>query len=209
MSGIGGATCPDMRIRAISTGRLILLLTIILASSNNAKAISYPLTLIGSTNLTIGDQHELGQVRPATPEGDSAIGQYVNFMIGLSLGGSGHVIIGPHDVLVTRSTNNFWTLPSPTTLPLRGTSQTVALGFQGTYAYLFAHFGGPGGGFAEVWNVATLNGNVTIPAEAFEHGFSGWALFTMPAGIPDRGTTAIMLGVALGILSVVRRCLAI
>ena len=193
-------------------GKLTLLLSFIcagvLASANNAEAVRSPLPPIGSGNLAIGDQYQLGQVRPATPEGDAAIGQYVNFMIGLSLGGSGHVIIGPHDILITRSTNNFGTLPNPATLALRGTGETVALESQGTFAYLFAHYGGPGGGFAEVWHVANLNGNITIPAKAFGHGLSGWALFTMPAGIPDGGATVMMLGAALGILGAARRYLS-
>jgi hypothetical protein len=115
-----------------------------LAFSQNASACHV------SFNLTIGDNHELGQVQPPTSQGDADITQYVNFMIGLSLGGSGHVIIGPHNALVTRSMNDFGSLPGPATLALRGTGTTVNLGTQGTYAYLFAHYGGPGGGFAEV-----------------------------------------------------------
>ena len=201
----------SMGTRALSTGKLTLLLTAtlagILALTNNAGAMTSPLPPIGSTILSISDQRELGQVRPPTPEGDAAITQYVNFMIGLSLGGSGHVIIGPHDNLVTRSMNMFGTLPSPATVALRGTGNTIALESQGTYTYLFAHYGGPRGGFAEVWYVANLAGNITIPTKALGHGLSGWALFTVPAGIPDSGTTVMMLGAALAILGAARRYL--
>ena len=162
---------------------------------------------IRSKNLYEG-QHELGQVTPATPEGDADITQYVNFMIGLSLGGSGHVIIGPHDDLVTRSMNDFGSLPSPATLALRGTGTNVNLGALGTYDYLFAHYGGPGGGFAEVWYVGNLGGMITIPAMGNGHDLSGWALFTAPSGgVPDGGTTAMLLGAALGALGLVRRFL--
>ena len=186
----------------------MLVLTVVcagtLASSNDARAIGSPLPLTGSINLAISDQYELGQVRPPTPEGDAALIQYVNLMIGLSLGGSTHVSIGPHDNLVTRSMNDFGTL-SPATLGLRGTGTTVTLGSQGTYAYLFAHYGGPRGGFAELWYVANLSGDITVPASAFRHGLSGWALFTGPAGVPDGGTTLMMLGTALGILGALRR----
>ena len=57
-------------------------------------------------------------------------------MIGLPLGGSTHVIIGPHDNLVTRSKNNFGTLPGPATLALRGTGTAIDLGRERMTTYL-------------------------------------------------------------------------
>jgi protein with PEP-CTERM/exosortase system signal len=199
-----------MKINGVLRGKLVLLLgigcAVMLASGSNANAnrISFP----PSINLTIGDQHELGQVQPPTPEGDADITQYVNFMIGLSLGGSGHVTIGPHNILVTRSMNDFGSLPGPATLALRGTGKMINLGIQGTYDYLFAHYGGPGGGFAEVWYVGDLSGTISIPATGLGHGLSGWALFTAPSGaVPDGGTTVMLLGAGLGALAVVRRFL--
>jgi hypothetical protein len=167
-----------------------------LALSHNASA------------LTIGDTHELGQVRPPIPEGDADITQYVNFMIGLALGGSGHVIIGPHDALVTRSLNDFGPLPSPATLALRSTGTTIDLGATaGVYDYLFAHYGGPGGGTAEVWFVGDLSGMITIPATGFGgYGLSGWALFTAPGGaVPDGGATVMLLGAGICVLGIARR----
>ena len=179
---------------------------LILAFSHNASAYTVPMP--ATFNLTIGDNHELGQAQPPTPEGDAAITQYVNFMIGLSLGGSGQVIIGPHTIQVTRSMNDFGPLPSPATLALRGTGTSINLGTQGTYAYLFAHYGGPGGGTAEVWYVGDLSRVINIPSIGFGHGLSGWALFTAPSGaVPDGGTTAMLLGAALGVLGVMRRFL--
>jgi hypothetical protein len=195
-----------MKTNGISKGKFVLLLgigcAVMIASGTNANANRIPLP--PSINLTIGDQHELGQVQPPTPEGDADITQYVNFMIGLSLGGSGHVIIGPHNILVTRSMNDFGSLPGPATLALRGTGTTVNLGTQGTYDYLFAHYGGPSSGFAEVWYVGNLNGSISIPATGLGHGLSGWALFTAPGGaVPDGGATVMLLGAALGVLGVV------
>jgi len=197
-----------MKTNGISKGKVVLLLgigcAVMLASGTDANANRIPLP--PSINLTILDEHELGQVQPATPEGAADITQYVNFMIGLSLGGSGHVIIGPHNILVTRSTNDFGQLPGPATLALRGTGTTVNLGLTGgTYDYLFAHYGGPGGGFAEVWDVGNLSGSISIPSTGLGHGLSGWALFTAPGGaVPDGGTTVMLLGAALGALGVVR-----
>ena len=199
-----------MKTNGILTGKFVLLLgigcAVMLASATDANANR--ILLPASINLTIGDQHELGKVQPATPEGDAAVTQYVNFMIGLSLGGSGHVSIGPHDNLVTRSMNNFGALPSAAELALRGKGTKIDLGTQGTYDYLFAHYGGPRGGFAEVWYVGNLNGSISIPATGFGHGLSGWAVFTAPGGaVPDGGTTVMLLGAALGALGVVRRFL--
>jgi hypothetical protein len=199
-----------MKTNGISKGKFVLLLgigcAVMIASGTNANANRIPLP--PSINLTIGDQHELGQVQPPTPEGDADITQYVNFMIGLSLGGSGHVIIGPHNILVTRSMNNFGSLPGLAALAQRGTGTTINLGTQGTYSYLFAHYGGPGGGFAEVWYVGDLSGTISIPATGLGHGLSGWALFTAPGGaVPDGGTTVMLLGTALGALGMVRRFL--
>ncbi len=191
-------------------GKVVLLLgigcAVMLASGTDANANRIPLP--PTINLTNGDEHELGQVQPATPERAADITQYVNFMIGLSLGGSGRVIIGPHNTLVTRSMNDFGSLLGPATLALRGTLTTINFGTQGTYDYLFAQYGGPGGGFAEVWYVGNLNGSISIPATGLGHGLSGWALFTAPGGaVPDGGTTVMLLGAALGALGVVRRFL--
>ena len=196
-----------MKMNGIFTGKFVLLLgigcAVMLASGTDANADWIPFP--PSINLTIGDEGELGQVHPAISQGDAAITQYVNFMLDLSFGGSGHVINGPHDNLVTRSMNNFGALPSAAALALRGKG-TIDLGTQGTYHYLFAHYGGPRGGFAEVWYVGNLSGSISIPAIGFGHGLSGWGLFTATGGaVPDGGTTAMLLGAALGALGMVRR----
>jgi hypothetical protein len=88
-------------------------------------------------------------------------------MISLSSIGSDHVIVGPHNDLVTRLMNDFGSFPGLATFVLRGTVTTVKLGpTPGVSDCLFAHYGGPGGGFAEVWYVCDLNGIISIPAPA-------------------------------------------
>jgi hypothetical protein len=179
---------------------------VVLATRHETQATRVPMP--ASVLLNIGDQHELGTVVHGIPEGDQFITQYVNAMIGLPLGGSTHVIIGPHDNLVTRSMNNFGPLPGPATLALRGGGTAVDLGAQGTYSYLFAHYGGPGGGTVEVWFVGNLSGLISIPQIGFGHGLSGWALFTAGGvGVPDGGATVMLLGAALGMLGIGRRFL--
>ena len=175
-----------------------------LAAAGQAQASRHPLPPL--ITLGIGDQHELGTVVHGIPEGDQAITQYVNAMILLAPGGSTHVIIGPHNNLVSRSMNDFGALPGPAMLALRGTGTAVDLGAQGIYDYLFAHYGGPGGGTVEVWFVGDLSGSVNIPQIGFGHGLSGWALFSAGGvGVPDGGATVMLLGVSLGMLGLARR----
>jgi hypothetical protein len=198
-----------MNRNGISTGKLGMLLgigcAVILACAGDASA--YRISLPPNISLAIGDQHELGRAQPPVPAGDADITQYVNFMIGLSIGGSGNVIIGPHTIQVTRSMNDFGPLSAPAILALRGAGTTIGLGTQGTYNYLFTHYAGPGGGIAEVWYVGNLSGIITIPAIGFGHGLSGWALFTVNGRVPEAGASVMLLGLALGALGMSRRFL--
>jgi hypothetical protein len=174
-----------------------------LAFSHNASA------------LTIGDNQELGKVFFGEPSGDDNRTAYVNAMIGLTLGDSTHVIYPGkgHDNLVTRSSNDFGPLPGPAVLGLNGSTTTIDLG-SGLYSYLFAKYDGPNGG-VEVWYVGNLSGNITIPSFGFgppgttQYGLSGWTLFGpgTPPGVPDGGTTVMLLGTALGALGMARRFL--
>ena len=119
----------NMKINIIPKKKLAILsaafCAVMLAFSHNATA------------LTIGDNQELGTVFFGIPSGDDDRTAYVNAMIGLALGGSTHVIIGPHDNLVTRSFNDFGPLPSPAVFALNGTGTSIDLG-SGLYSYLFA-----------------------------------------------------------------------
>jgi hypothetical protein len=152
--------------------------------------------------LAIGDTQELGFVDPGLPAGDANRTLFVNTMIGLALGGSTHVIIGPHDNLVTRSNNDFGPLPTAV-FALNGNTTTIDLG-TGLYSYLYAKYDGPNFG-AEVWYVGNLSGIITIPATGGGYGLSGWTLFGPGVGVPDGGLTVMLLGAALGALGIARR----
>jgi hypothetical protein len=77
------------------------------------------------------------------------------------------------------------------------------------YTYLFAKYDGPNYG-SEVWYVGDLSGIISIPATAGRYGLSGWTLFGPGVpGVPDGGTTAMLLGAALGVLGMARRVLKI
>jgi VPDSG-CTERM motif len=192
--GIGFAlfSC-DMKINRSSTTKLALLCTALvgamLAFSNNAKA------------LTIGDAHELGFVDFGIPSGDSDRLTYVNHLIGMALGTSDKA----DGQTYFRSNNDFGPL-APAVLAglVDGTSTSINLGAGGTYLYLFAKYDGPNYG-SEVWYVGDLSGIITIPATAGGYGLSGWTLFGSAGSVPDGGTTAMLLGAALGVLGVARR----
>src|SRR6266705_2447954 len=151
--------------------------------------------------LTIGDPHELGFVNFGIPSGDSDRLTYVNHLVGMTLGTSDKA----DGQTYFRSNNSFSPLPQAVLGGLvNGTSTTINLGTQGTYTYLFAKYDGPNYG-SEVWYVGDLSGIITIPATGGRYGLSGWTLFGPGAGVPDGGTTVMLLGAALGALGMARR----
>jgi hypothetical protein len=183
-----------MKINIISKNKLALVsaafCAAVLAFTHNAKA------------LTIGDNHQLGDVQFGIPSGDQDRTNYVNHLIGMALGSTDQAF----GQTFHRSNNNFGPLPAAV-FALNGTSTTINLGAQGTYQYLFAKYDGPNYG-SEVWYVGDLSGIITIPAKAGKYGLSGWTLFTGATnGVPDGGATVMLLGTALGALGMVRRFL--
>jgi len=185
-----------MKINIIPTNKLAVLSAVfcaaMLAFGHNASA------------LTIGDEHELGFVEFGIPSGDQDRTDYVNHLIGMALGTTDQAL----GQTFTRSNNDFGPLPTAV-FALNGTSTSINLGAGGTYSYLFAKYDGPNYG-SEVWYVGNLSGIITIPATAGGYGLSGWTLFGPGGqGVPDGGTTAMLLGTALGALGMARRFLKI
>jgi hypothetical protein len=181
-----------MKINIIPTTKLAMICTAFCAAlfafNPNAHA------------LTIGDGHELGFVEFGIPSGDQDRTNYVNHLIGMALGTTEQAL----GQTFTRSNNSFGSLPTAV-FALNGTGTSVNLGAAGTYTYLFAKYDGPNYG-SEVWYVGDLSGVITIPATAGGYGLSGWTLFTGGGnGVPDGGTTAMLLGTALGALGMARR----
>jgi hypothetical protein len=166
-----------------------------LAFSHNASAV---------TNLTFNDQYIVGTLTPGAPSDPDRVRGYINFMISLGLGGSGD-FDGQH---ITRSNNVFASLPAPTG-GVEGTSLTIDLGAGGVYSYLFAKYDGRND-ISQVWFIGDLTGEITIPALGPNgHALSHWTLFGPGGGngVPDGGTTVMLLGAALGALGMARRYL--
>ena len=183
-----------MKINLIPTKKLALLsavfCTAMLAFTHNTRA------------LTIGDAHELGFVQFGIPSGDSDRLTYVNHLIGMALGTTDTA----DGQIYTRSNNDFGPLAPAAFTGVNGTGTSINLGTGGTFVYLFAKYDGPNYG-SEVWYVGDLSGIITIPATAGGYGLSGWTLFGTAGTVPDGGTTAMLLGAALGSLGMARRFL--
>jgi hypothetical protein len=185
-----------MKINLIPTRKLALLCTALagalLAFSPNARAVS----------LQIGDGHELGFVNFGIPAGDNDRLNYVNHLVGMAVGTTDHTF--GQDFF--RSNHAFNQLPQAVLAGnVKGTSTSINLGAGGLYSYLLAKYDGPNYG-TEVWYVGDLSGIITIPAAAGRYGLSGWMLFGPGVpGVPDGGTTAMLLGAALSVLGVARR----
>jgi VPDSG-CTERM motif len=159
-----------------------------LAVSHNASALS----------LTVGDSHELGFLWPGIPSGNQQRVTYVNHLVGMALGGFDIA----NGQLYFRSNNAFSPLPTAT-WALNGTGTTINLGGGGIYTYLFADYDVFG---AEVWYVGDLSGIIHIPGFSGGCGLTEWTLFGPGGqGVPDGGTTVMLLGAALGALGIARR----
>jgi len=161
-----------------------------LTSSHDARALS------------IGDSHELGFLWPGiqkkTDTHNKAI--YVNHLIGMALG---TIDIASGEVYF-RSNHGFKSLPAAVR-SRSGGGRTINLRTAGLYTYLLATYSGYG---TEVWYVGNLNGIITIPFLAGWGCLTGWTLFGAGTiGVPDGGITVMLLGVALGLLALVRRFL--
>jgi hypothetical protein len=173
-----------------------------LAFSPNVNAV---------TNLNFNQA--VGTVTPGAPADEAAEASYINFMIALGLGGSGD-FAGQH---ITRSMNVFANLPTANaTGAVRNNSPVqdanglvhIDLGATGTYSYLYAKYDGQND-LTQVWYVGDLGGEITIPfLGPSGHAMSHYTLFAAGGnGVPDGGTTLMLLGMAFGSLGMARRFL--
>jgi len=192
-----------MKINLIPSKKLALLsaavCAVMLAFSHNASAV---------TNLTIGDEHELGDVSPLGPNpnfSDANKTIFLNDMIGLALGGNQSVNLGGTPYNVHRTFNFFGPLPGPAVIGPSGTNTTITIG-SGLYSYLFATYTRETV-VGEVWYIGNLSGDITIPSTQGGFDLVGWTLFGPGGAVPDGGTTAMLFGAALGALGMARRFL--
>jgi hypothetical protein len=153
--------------------------------------------------LTFGDAFDLGSITPPEPASPSDEEGYVNTLIAQALGSTN--TIDGHTY--TRTFASCGTCPAAVfAFKDESGNNQVDLG-TGGFTYLLAKYDGPNGG-SEVWNVQGLTGIVEIPLTGFGgYGLSHWTLFGGGNGVPDGGTTVMLLGAALGALGMARRFL--
>jgi VPDSG-CTERM motif len=189
-----------MKINFIPTKKLALLCTAVCAAmvafSPSAKA------------LTIGDGQTLGYVFFGIPSGDQDRTDYTNHLISMYNNGiTDDVALGQTFHIVNGAPAFGATLPDAVFSHNGGPLDPIDLGGGGLYSYLFAKYDGPNQG-SVVWYVGNLSGVITIPADWNGYGLSGWTLFGPGTpGVPDGGTTVMLLGAALGALGMARRFL--
>jgi hypothetical protein len=173
-------------------------------------------------------QYLVGTVIPGTQSGGQAQRDALmtNNLLAMGLGAQ-----GSGAPLYSRSFNNFGSLPPATTagaVPVTGildgtTAVTVNLGTG--YQYLVVAYDGPNGGVA-VFNVAGLTGTIDLyryakpiksgagkgnflVSNVAQQGYFKMTGYTLlnPTGVPDGGTTVMLLGAAFGALGITRRFL--
>jgi hypothetical protein len=196
-----------MKINIIPTNKLAML-----SAAVCAVMLAFSHTAPADTALAFDDQYVVGFVSPGAPANPASVADYINFMIALAPGTSViHDFGQPEGTqTITRSTNVFANLPTVNAAGAvsGGPSDTIDLGTGGTFAYLFAKYDGPNDD-SVVWFVGDLSGIITIPQLGPNgYGLSGWILFRGGGGgVPDGGTTVMLLGAALGALGMARRFL--
>jgi hypothetical protein len=163
--------------------------------------------------LTIGDTRDLGSIKPPEPASVADETHYVNHLIAQAAPSVTTELFGPPNNQVlftyTRTSASCGTCPAAVFNSTVAGSNQVDLG-TGGFTYLLAKYDGPHG-VSEVWNVQGLTGIQTIPASlGIGLGLSHWTLFGGGGqGVPDGGTTVMLLGAALGTLGMARRFLKI
>jgi hypothetical protein len=152
--------------------------------------------------LDFDDAYDLGSVTPGEPSSIAEERAYINHLVGMAVNTSETFAF--HDYV--RKSVSCGTCPAATGGIKYDTGNNVVDLGTGGFTYLLAKYDGPSGG-SEVWNVQGLTGIVTIPLfwENGTLGLSHWTLFGGAGGVPDGGTTVMLLGAALGALGMARR----
>jgi hypothetical protein len=197
-----------MKINLIPTKKLALLsaafCALMLAFSHNASAV---------TNLTAGDVHALGgaTLGAPIPISDADKTDLINHLIGQARNTQELVFIGGGIYLTGRSNNDFGPLPQATVIGPSGTTTSIHIG-SGIYSYVFATYASQFVAVHAIWYIGNLSGDITIPdgSGVLDELLTGWTLFGPGVpGVPDGGTTVMLLGAALGALGMARRFLKI
>jgi VPDSG-CTERM motif len=152
------------------------------------------------------DDQLVGTVTPGVPSNPGDEADYINVLISLAANTSNHFDPGTGQTydrtafvttgLPAADANTANKVDDPTNLTLT---------LDGTFTYILAKYDAGRAG-SMVWYVGGLVGEFTIPGTFNGHDISHYTTFG-GGGVPDGGTTVMLLGAALGALGVVRRYL--
>ena len=97
--------------------------------------------------------------------------------------------------------------PAYSSYPTFGDVSSILLPV-GDFTYVALHWGGPGGGQYQIFYIGDSEGSYTFTSPDGAKGLSWYSFFGSRNGVPDSGSTLILLGVALLGLMGFRRRLA-
>jgi hypothetical protein len=163
------------------------------------------------TTLSFGDNRDLGSVTPPEPASPTDEEHYANTLINHAAGAFtdlyGGVLYSYFRTAASCGTCPAAVFNSKTDSPvIKNGMVQIDLG-TGGFTYLLAKYDGPNGA-SEVWNIQGLTGLIRIPGFLGMFAISHYTLFGPGGGgVPDGGTTVMLLGAALGALGIARRFL--
>ena len=152
--------------------------------------------------ISVPSNHLLGTIDPATPADPLNEAGMVNFL-GTILGDNPG---DPNDEVYTLL-QTAGVIPNPAPLATGGTqvedSRVINLGSGGLFTWVIAKYGTAG----QVYYIGDLSDTIVLPRRGLNgNGISHYTLFGPPGtGVPDGGTTVLLLGWALAGLGVITR----
>ena len=154
--------------------------------------------------LLIGDTHDLGLIDKNFPADPYSSAGFIDTLLDQPLG-SGPTTIGGNTY--TRTANDPLSGAYPDAVFAVDLGATTSIDLTGGYLYLLAKYDGPNWG-SQIWYVGDLTGTITIPQFPIDdkYAVSHVFLYNGPArGVPDTGTTLMLLAAGLGGLILLRR----
>ncbi len=155
--------------------------------------------------ITITDPQYVGMVNPGTPADPSSEVGYVTQLIAMNPGAM--TSVGGNSF--TRSSNTFSSLPTPTIVGSTKYDTSLPTSLDVTnWSYLILKYDGQNDG-TYVFYVAGMNTTVNIPLTGPEgKGLSQILLLNPGTGVPDGGTTVLLLGIGFMILAFAKRSIS-
>ncbi len=177
---------------------------------NIIKHTAVSLALVGllvtasnASALAIGDANYLGTVNDGIPSSPANEVGYINTLTTLAAG-AGDILIG------TETYNRVTSAlagPFPTAVLAGGgklDTGNPVLALPGTFQYILGKYDAEAAG-SLVWYFAEGTSSVTLPATFNSRGLSHISWFNAAPSVPDGGVTAMLLGMALSGLAMLRR----